>query len=117
MKVVASLLIALSTLSVSAFAADTGTGKIHLDSAVKVGSTQLPAGDYKVKWNASGDNAQVTLTQGKTSATTNAQVLDVKRAQDGVGTKTENGARVLTEIQFRDKTLVFQPATGTVAGQ
>ncbi len=117
MKLVSSLLIALSFLSVAAFAAETGTGKIHLDSAVKIGSTQLPAGDYKVKWNTTGDNAQVTLTQGKTSATTNAQVLDVKRPQDGVVTQTDNGARVLTEIQFRDKTLVFHPATPTVAGQ
>ena len=32
---------------------------------MKVGSTNVPAGDYKVTWTGSGDNAQVTLTKGK----------------------------------------------------
>ena len=117
MKSLASLLVLFTIVSGAAFAADSGSGKIHLGSAVKVGSTELPAGDYKVTWTGSGDNAQVTLKQGKTAATTTARLLDVRRNNDGVGTKTENGSAVLTEIQFRDKTLLLDQGQGQSAGQ
>lgn len=90
---------------------------VRFDSAVKVGSTELPAGDYKVTWTGSGDNAQVTLKQGKATATTTAQVLEVRRNNDAFATKDEDGSRVLTEIQFHDKTLVLHNAPSQVAGQ
>jgi len=117
MKRISSLLILSTLLAVTAFAANAGSGKVTLDSAVKVGSTELPAGNYKVTWTGSGDNAQVTLKQGKTSATTTAQVLEVRRPVDAVATKSENGSRVLTEIQFRDTTLVLHPVQTQAAGQ
>ena len=117
MKRIASLMILLTMISAAAFAADSGSGKIRLDSAVKVGSTELPAGDYKVTWSGSGDNTQVTLTQGKTKATATAQLVEVRRNTDAISTKNENGSRVLTEIQFRDKTLVLHEASSQVAGQ
>ena len=116
MKHASTLLILSTLLAVTAFAANGGSGKVSLDSAVKVGSTELPAGTYKVTWTGSGDNAQVTLKQGKTSATTRAQVLEVRRNNDAVATRSENGSKVLTEIQFRDTTLVLHP-TQVQAGQ
>jgi len=117
MKKISVFVTFFALMAVAAFAADSGTGKIHLDSAVKLGSDQLPAGDYKVSWTGSGDNAQVTLTQGKVKATTNARVVAERRTTDAVGTKTENGSRYLTEIQFRDATLVLTPAASTTAGR
>jgi hypothetical protein len=60
MKRLLSLLLLLSMASIAGFAADGGSGKVRLDSAVKVGSTELPAGDYKVTWIGSDENAQVT---------------------------------------------------------
>jgi len=116
MKHASTLLILSTLLAVTAFAANGGSGKVSLDSAVKVGSTELPAGTYKVTWTGSGDDAQVTLKQGKTSATTRAQVLEVRRNNDAVATRSENGSKVLTEIQFRDTTLVLHP-TQVQAGQ
>ncbi len=117
MKRLSSLLILSTIISVAAFAADGGSGKLHLDNAVKVGSTELPAGDYKVTWTGSGDNTQVTLKQGKTEATTSAQLVDVRRKNDAIATKTENGSSVLTEIQFRDKTLVLREPASQAAGR
>ncbi len=109
--------IVLSALiAVTAFAADSGSKKIRLDNAVKVGANELPAGDYKVTWTGSGANTEVTLTQGKTKVTVPAQIVEVRHNNDGIATKTENGSRVLTEIQFQKQTLVLQdsssPATG-----
>ena len=117
MKRLLILLTLFTMTSLAAFAADGGSGTVRLDSAVKVGATELPAGDYKVTWTGSGDNAQVTLKQGKTTATTTAQVLEVRRNSDAFATKDENGSRVLTEIQFHDKTLVLHDAPSQVAGQ
>ena len=118
MKQFLSLLILSAAVAVTAFAADGGSGTVRLDSAVKVGSTELPAGDYKVVWTGSGDNAQVTLKQGKKDVvTTSAQVVQVRRNQDAFATKNESGSRVLTEIQFHDQTLVLRDAPGQVAGR
>jgi len=117
MKRFANLMILLTMVAATAFAGDGGSGKIRFDSAVKVGSAELPAGDYKVTWTGSGDNTQVTLKQGKTTATATAQLLEVRRNADAVSTKSENGSRVLTEIQFRDKTLVLREPSSQVAGQ
>lgn len=117
MKRFASALLLSTLIAVAAFAADTGSGKIHLDAAVKVGTNELPAGDYKVTWTGPAQNSQVTLTQGKTTVTTSAQVESIRRNADGIGTKSENGSRILTEIQFRDKTLVLQTVSSQIAGQ
>jgi hypothetical protein len=117
MKRFASLLILSTIIAVTAFAGDGGSGTVRFDSAVKVGSTELPAGDYKVTWTGTGDNAQVTLKQGKTTASTTAQVQEVRRSNDAFATKTENGSRVVTQIQFKDKTLVLHNAATQVAGQ
>lgn len=117
MKRLLSILTVASLMTVAAFATDTGSGNVRLDSAVKVGSTDVPAGSYKVTWTGSGDNAQVTLKQGKYSVTAPAQVVDAKHSKDAFATKTENGARVLTEIQFKDQTLVFRDSTAPIAGR
>ena len=84
---------------------------------MKVGATELPAGNYKVTWTGSGASTEVTLTQGKTKATAPAQLVEVNRKNDAVSTRSENGERVLMEIQFRKQTLVLQNTSGSVAGQ
>jgi hypothetical protein len=117
MKRLLSILTVASLMTVAAFAVDAGSGTVRLDSAVKVGSTNLPAGNYKVTWTGSGDNAQVTLKQGKYTVTTPAQVVDAKHSKDAFATKTDNGTRVLTEIQFKDKTLVLHDSTAPIAGR
>src|SRR5664279_2534509 len=88
MKRFASLILLSTLIAVTAFAASDGSGKIRLDSAVKVGATELPAGDYKVTWTGSGANTEVTLTQGKTKVTAPAQVVEVRRNCDGVSTRS-----------------------------
>jgi hypothetical protein len=117
LKRFASLIVLSTLIAVTALAADGGSGKIRLDTAVKVGTTELPGGDYKVKWTGSGANAQVTLTQGKTTVTAPAQVVEVRRNDNAISIKSENGSRVLTEIQFQKETLVLQNPPTQVAGQ
>ena len=117
MKRILSVLTVVSLMTIAAFAADAGSGTVRLDSSVKVGSTDLPAGSYKVTWTGSGDNAEITLKQGKYVVTTPAQVVDAKHSKNAFATKSENGARVLTEIQFKDQTLVLRDSTAPIAGR
>ena len=117
MRRFASLIVLSTLIATAAFAAERGSGKIHLDSAVKVGSTELPAGEYKVTWTGSGRKSEVTLAQGKTKVTVPAQVVEVRRNSDAVATKSENGSRVLSEIQFQKETLVLQNVLSQTGGQ
>jgi hypothetical protein len=112
-----STLLILSTLvSVAAFAAESGSGKIHLTNSAKVGSTELPAGDYKVTWSGSGDKAHVTLTQGKNVATATARVEAAHQNNDSVTVTSQNGDRILDEIQVHGTTLVLQNGQSNGAG-
>lgn len=117
MKKILGSLILVSAFSLAAVAADAGKGTVQLPGTVKIGTTELPAGSYKVSWTGTGDTAQVTLKQGKREVTTTAQVVDQKRSQDAIVTKTENGAQVLSQIQFRDKTLVLNETHADVTGR
>src|SRR5581483_7651656 len=59
--------VALS-LPLSAMAKDNGSnnsGKFTVAENVKVGSTELKPGNYKVEWDGSGDSVQVKIMQGK----------------------------------------------------
>jgi hypothetical protein len=117
MKKVIGSLILVTIFSIATFAADAGKGTVQLPSTVKVAGTELPAGSYKVTWTGTGDNAQVTLKQGNHEVTTTAQVVSQKRSQNAVVTKSENGTQVLSQIQFRDQTLVLNETPASVAGR
>src|SRR5215467_7498726 len=117
MKRFSTLLILAILVSVAAFAAQSGSGKIHLTNSVKVGSTELPAGDYKVTWSGSGDKAQVTLTQGKNVATATARVEPAHQNNDSVTVTGPNGDQILDEIQVHGTTLVLQNGQSMGAGE
>jgi hypothetical protein len=105
----------LALLSVPAFAAK-NSKTVTLSGNVKIGSTALPAGSYRVTWTGSGTDVQVTLAQnGKTLATVPAKVVDEKHSLTGVTTSTQSGVDFLQAIQLDSISLVFQ--TPTASGQ
>lgn len=100
-----SLVVLLST---GAFAAnDSHKGGVNLSAPVQAAGKQLPAGDYTVKWDGTGPDAQVTFVRdGKVMATVPARVvkLDRKPSQDTIEVKTaSNGDRSLIAIRFEGK--------------
>jgi hypothetical protein len=104
-----SILSVLSPLSV--FARDNNQHSVDIPATVQVGSTQLKPGNYKVRWQGTGPDIQVTfLRDGKTVATVPATLKtnDGEVTQDDIVTDSAN--KTLTEIDFhRDKeALVFQ---------
>ena len=86
-----------------------------------VNGTNLPAGQYTVKYDVTGTNAQVKFMQGKkevASATGQVKNLDKKPATSQVVLNTDNNARDISEIDFggKDTAITFASA-GTAVGK
>ncbi|MGA8493761.1 MAG: hypothetical protein WB711_25300 [Terriglobales bacterium] len=104
-----SILAVLSPLSV--FARDKNSHSVDIPSTLQVGGSQLKPGNYKVEWQGTGPDIQVTfLRDGKSVATVPATLKtnDAQVTQDDIVTQPDN--KTLNEIDFhRDKeALVFQ---------
>jgi hypothetical protein len=111
MKRFFGLALALALVSAPAFAG-TNSQSVNIPSTVKVGSAQIPAGDYKVSYTGTGTAAQITIAKnGKVLATAPATVVAENHPYNSVTTQTEGGANVIQAIQLSDVKLVLaQPA-------
>lgn len=109
-----ALLSVLAVLcSLSAFARDKNQHSVNISDAVQVGNTQLQPGNYKVEWQGTGPDVQVTFLQnGKAVATVpgTLKTNDAQVSQDAIVTDSATANRKLNEIDFgRNKeALVFQ---------
>lgn len=107
----------LALLSAPAFAAK-NTQSVNFPDAVTVGSTQLPAGDYKVTWDGTGSSVQVTLEQKGVShpatATVAAKVVEQKNDHSSFLINSKGGVNTLETLQFSkfDVVLSGAPARG-----
>jgi hypothetical protein len=107
MKRFFGLVLACTLLAVPALAAN-NTQTVNIPGAVQVGSSTLPAGDYKVTWTGTGDSAQVTLAKkGVPSVTVPAKVVEQKHSFNGVSTSTVGGKDVLHTIILSNVSLVL----------
>ena len=83
---------------------------VTIPATVQVGSTQLPAGDYKLTLTGSGSNVQVTLSQNEKAVVTfPAKAIGAKN-NAGVETHAQGNVEVLDTIQLSNLTLVLQGA-------
>lgn len=97
----------LASLSVPAFAAK-NSESVTINSAVKVGTTELPAGDYKVSWTGAGSAVQVTFAQkGKAPVTVPAKAVEEKNRHVATITNEVGGAHVLQSLQLDHVTLTM----------
>ena len=93
-------------LATSGFAANKGS--MQVSDPVVVNGTQLPAGEYSVKWNGAGPNVEVSIMRGKNVvATVPARVIDLNESpsRDSLVTLVnDDGHKSLNEIRFAGKT-------------
>jgi hypothetical protein len=107
----------LLLLPASAFARNKNEGNLKLSDPVRVGSTQLKPGNYKVQWNGAGPTVNVDILQSKkTVATTSARLVGYTSGYDAVVTEPaakHSQAKVLQEIDFskQKEGLQFKPAS------
>jgi hypothetical protein len=101
-------------MSAPAFAAKTSQ-TVNFPDAVTVGSTQLPAGDYKVTWDGTGSNVQITLEQKgashPASATVTAKVVEQKHNNNSFTVDSKGGVNTLEGLQFSKFDVVLSGAT------
>jgi hypothetical protein len=109
MKRLFSIALMLTLFSASAFA-----GKkpptVTISHPVQVGSTLVPAGDYKITWTGSGSSVQATLSQNeKAIVTFSAKAVDGTN-YPSVTTSGADGAVILESIQLAHVSLVLDKA-------
>jgi hypothetical protein len=115
-----ALLVLALAVSISAFA-KSKSESVSLFQDVTVNGTTVAAGDYVVKYDIEGNNAQVKFTKnGKEIASANGQVktLTQKPARNQVVLSTAGDTRTISEIDFggKDTAITFQGA-GEAAGK
>ena len=103
----------LALLSAPAFAAK-NSETVIISEPVTLGSNQLPAANYRVSWTGTGSNAQVTLTNGKSTVTVPAKVVDQKNNANSILTNSTSGSNLLESINLSKVSLVFaaSPSSG-----
>lgn len=92
-------------LATSAFAANKGSLKVQ--EPITVSGQQIPAGDYKVSWDGTGSNVEVSILQGsKVVAKASGRLVDLNQSSQydsAVVKKNSDGTRTLAEIRFSGK--------------
>jgi hypothetical protein len=104
-------------LATSAFAANKAS--FRLMQPTQVAGKQLPAGNYNVQWEGSGDNVQLNIMRGKNQvASTTAKVVSIPSAAPNDSALINNnpdGSRTLAQIRFHGKAFALD-LTGEGAG-
>jgi len=106
MKVTKSLVLGLAVLlATSAFAANKGS--LQVQEPISVNGQQLAPGDYKVQWDGSGPNVELSIMQGKKVVTkVPAHVVDLSSASNADAAVVKNnadGSKSLSEVRFGGK--------------
>lgn len=94
----------------SAFAASKGT--LTLLNPASVNGTELKAGDYRLEWDGSGPNVELSILQGKkVVAKVPAKVVDLSTpAQNNAAVleRKDNGSATLSGARFAGKKFALQ---------
>jgi len=118
-----ALLVLAVTVSISAFAGNKAEN-LTLTRDAQIGGTTIPAGEYKVSYDANGSTCLVKVMKGsKTVVTANGELKQLDKKPDHNQIKLENeggGVPVLSEMDFHDSTTAITFASGsatTASGQ
>lgn len=108
---VKSLVLGLALmLASSAFALSKGS--MQLSNPVTLNGTTLKAGEYKVQWEGSGPNVEVSILQGKNVvATATAHVVNLQSPSDNDAALThrnDSGPNSLSGLRFQGKKFALE---------
>ena len=103
------------TLTAAPALAAKNSQSVTFASAVKVGTTEIPAGDVKISWTGTGDNVQVTLAENGKTVSIPAKLVEEKHSHAGYVVSRANGADQLESIQLNNVSL--QLASPSASGQ
>jgi hypothetical protein len=121
-KISKSVVVGLALLlASSAFAATKAS--LNLQDPTTVNGIKLKAGDYKLQWDGSGPNVEVSIIQGKNVLTkVPAKVVDLSSPSQNsaaVVTRNGDGTSTLSGARFEGKRFALElgdSSEGTQAG-
>ena len=97
-------------LASSAFAAT--KANLHVNNTLTVNGTNLKPGDYKLQWDGSGPDVEVSILQGKNVvAKVPAKVVDLQAAPQADATVTRHnndGSSSLAGVRFEGKKFAIE---------
>jgi hypothetical protein len=102
----------LALAAAPAFAAK-NSQSVTLAQSVKVGSTEIPAGDVKVSWTGTGDSVQVTLAENGKTVTIPAKLIQEKNSHKGYTVSRTSGSDQLEAIQLSNISLQLENPTAS----
>lgn len=106
-----SLLMGLALLLASSALAAT-KGDLQLSNPVLLNGTTLKPGEYKVQWEGSGPNVQLSIMQGKNVvAKVPAHVVDLQTPASqnaAVTRKNDSGPNSLASLRFQGKKFALE---------
>ncbi|HET9409744.1 MAG TPA: hypothetical protein VFO39_21080 [Candidatus Sulfotelmatobacter sp.] len=106
-----SLVLGLALLlASSAFAANKGS--LQLNSPTSVNGTDLKPGDYKLEWDGSGPNVQLSIIKGKNVvAKVPAHIVELQTPaanSAAVTRRGDNGSSTLSGVRFEGKKMALE---------
>jgi hypothetical protein len=115
------VVVSILTLALSALAGE-NKGSFTLPSTAQLEGKSLAAGEYKVRWEGTGPEVQVTVSQGKnTIATIPAKLVErsEKARRNAVVLNNNGGQSQIMELQLAGKqaALVFENAASVAQKQ
>jgi len=97
-------------LASSAFAAN--KANFQVQTPLTINGTKLKSGDYKLQWEGSGPNVEVSIMQGKNVvAKVPARVVDLPSAPSSDATvvrRNDDGTASLTGVRFGGKKFALE---------
>ena len=97
-------------LATDAFAANKGT--LHVSSPEIVAGERLAAGDYTVRWDGTGLNTEIRVTQGgKVVVTAPARIVPLDNASPSNSVVVQiaaDGSRRVSQISFSGQKLALE---------
>jgi len=111
-----SLVVGLAlTLASSAFAAS--KANLTLNNPTSINGTTLKAGDYKLEWDGSGPNVEVSIMQGKkVVAKVPAKVVDLNQSSASNAAllkQNSDGTTTLAGVRFQGKKYALELGEGS----
>ncbi|HXJ86067.1 MAG TPA: hypothetical protein VMS18_04570 [Candidatus Binatia bacterium] len=98
----------------SAFAAS--KANLTLNNATRVNGTQLKAGEYKLEWDGTGPNVEVSIVQGKKVVTKfPAKIVDLQKAPSNDAAllkQNGDGSTTLAGVRFQGKKYALELGDG-----
>lgn len=100
------MVLALALVMTTSAFAGVNKGSLHLTEAAEVNGQAVPAGDYQLRWEGTGNNVEVSLMQGKKVVTkTSAKLVELNSAFGSDATVVDKtaGTSTVTEVRFAGK--------------